>query len=492
MVVSEHNRPLRFKPSLIEKNKGDKPSSILMTVGGVFQRADVENANQRIYPKKLWKEVLSRNEVKTRIEKKQMFGMLGHPSNGQTDPEKVSHVITKQEMMEDGTIYGEAEILDTPTGRIAAALFNAGCGLGISSRGDGSIEKKGNKNEVQDDYQLETYDFVLKPSTPGAYPELVENVEDHEKLVSEAIAGLVSSEGIPSNQKVPVLTECLQILSVLEANNSGNLVHKISTMIQEELKSSQPSPILVVEADPSINPELGKPQNHKESYTMVNPATPAPQLSQDTLTWHQNTLTQEVARVSAEKDKEIGSLKDTLLTVQRESSDLNKKLAAAESLIDGFQEEVKRLKESAPSSTRFNRLQERYNAAVDLLDAALERLPEIGSLRRRSSALEGLLEAAITRAKREVVQEAIQKNLATIPASLHNHARKILESCSTPSQVDEQFKNLLAMTSTTRTSREPLPKVGSSINENQKSPSNGKSDKKSFVGRVGDRLKLAV
>jgi hypothetical protein len=59
--------------------------------------------------------------------------------------------------------------------------------LGISSRGVGSLKKVGERNEVQDDFELICFDLVSSPSTPGAYlfnsPE--ERVKYEENLEEE-------------------------------------------------------------------------------------------------------------------------------------------------------------------------------------------------------------------------------------------------------------------------------------------------------------------
>jgi len=41
--------------------------------------------------------------------------------------------------------------------------------MGVSSRGVGSLAKKGERNEVQEDFELICFDLVSSPSTPGAY-----------------------------------------------------------------------------------------------------------------------------------------------------------------------------------------------------------------------------------------------------------------------------------------------------------------------------------
>jgi hypothetical protein len=54
-----------------------------------------------------------------------------------------------------------------------------GVTMGVSSRGVGSLKKVGERNEVQDDFELICFDLVSSPSTPGAY--LFSNPEDRTK-----------------------------------------------------------------------------------------------------------------------------------------------------------------------------------------------------------------------------------------------------------------------------------------------------------------------
>jgi hypothetical protein len=62
--------------------------------------------------------------------------------------------------------------------------------MGVSSRGVGSLVKKGDQNEVQDDFELICFDLVSSPSTPGAYlylnkedrPKYEEKLTEHENV----------------------------------------------------------------------------------------------------------------------------------------------------------------------------------------------------------------------------------------------------------------------------------------------------------------------
>jgi hypothetical protein len=68
-----------------------------------------------------------------------------------------------------------------------------GVTMGVSSRGVGSLKKVGERNEVQDDFELICFDLVSSPSTPGAYlfpnPEdrlkYEENLEEEKKIEIE-------------------------------------------------------------------------------------------------------------------------------------------------------------------------------------------------------------------------------------------------------------------------------------------------------------------
>jgi hypothetical protein len=87
--------------------------------------------------------------------------------------------------------FHERGIVSTK-GDIAANLMRQGVTLGISSRGVGSLKKVGERNEVQDDFELICFDLVSSPSTPGAYlfsdkndrEKYEENLEEEKKLKS--------------------------------------------------------------------------------------------------------------------------------------------------------------------------------------------------------------------------------------------------------------------------------------------------------------------
>lgn len=142
---------------LVESNEGKKSHYIQ----GVFMQAEKPNRNGRVYPKSVLENEL--NKYQTAIKEKRSMGELGHPENPSLNLDKVSHLIT--ELRFDGNdIVGKAKIMNTPMGNIARNFLEEGVKLGVSSRGMGSLIKKGEVNEVQGDFRLSTVDIVHEPS----------------------------------------------------------------------------------------------------------------------------------------------------------------------------------------------------------------------------------------------------------------------------------------------------------------------------------------
>jgi|694.fasta_scaffold22286_6 hypothetical protein len=163
----------------------------------VLQKYGVPNRNGRIYPENILKRE-SENYIKL-IKQGKAMSELNHPESSLIDLDRVSHLIT--DMWWDAHILmGKLKLLTSPgfhergivstKADIAANLLRHGATLGISSRGVGSLAKKGEQNEVQSDFELICFDLVSSPSTPGAYlfsdindkNKFDENIEEERKL----------------------------------------------------------------------------------------------------------------------------------------------------------------------------------------------------------------------------------------------------------------------------------------------------------------------
>jgi hypothetical protein len=150
----------------------------LMKISGCFQRADEANNNKRIYRKPLLEREITK--LATAMTERRLMGELDHPQHDSVKLSNVSHLITGLSM-KGCEVIGEAEILNTPAGKVAQALIEAGVKIGISSRGMGTVtEELDGKRYVNEDFKLITWDIVADPSTRGAYPGLTESTQIQE------------------------------------------------------------------------------------------------------------------------------------------------------------------------------------------------------------------------------------------------------------------------------------------------------------------------
>ena len=200
---------------VIEESYGDLDHSKPFVFYATLQKFDTPNRNGRIYPEK----ILRREAEKYQdiIKKGQSISELNHPESSLIDLDRVSHIINEM-WWEDNVLMGKIQLLTSPgfhnggvvscPGDQAANLMRQGVTMGVSSRGVGSLAKKGEQNEVQDDFELICFDLVSSPSTPGAY--LFLNKDDRgqydENLEEERNMKLSSPiEGSSSNKSLDLM-----------------------------------------------------------------------------------------------------------------------------------------------------------------------------------------------------------------------------------------------------------------------------------------------
>ena len=147
-----------------EKRRVRDEGAIILS--GVMQMSETQNGNGRIYPHKILEREV--NNYMKMVDERRALGELDHPDTSVINLSNASHLVTKI-WMEDNKCMGKIEVLNTPSGRVLKELVNAGCKLGISSRGMGSVTERNGVTMVEDDFQLICWDFVSEPSTPGAF-----------------------------------------------------------------------------------------------------------------------------------------------------------------------------------------------------------------------------------------------------------------------------------------------------------------------------------
>lgn len=243
-----------------------KQSGILGKLKGIF--ADYKHGTRnsdRLYTEELWdNRVFGSEDVMEALQTKTLFGELDHPDGDrcETLAKNAAITITKLEKRPDeGVIYGEAEILDTPTGRIVKALADSGAKLGISSRGIGEeIFCEGQNIIDPDTYDFITFDVVVTPANTKARVELTES-KKLDKLNESLIKEVNECE--TSNQ----LNQIKCVLENVNTTNKQNLLNVVETKLNK-LNTKQ-SNVKLDEANKSLAIKVLKNKLQEANNTIV-------------------------------------------------------------------------------------------------------------------------------------------------------------------------------------------------------------------------------
>lgn len=89
------------------------------------------------------------------LDGKTLYGELGQNPDMTINMSKVSHMIENIRMV-DGAVLADMRLLDTPCGRIAESLIEAGAVLNTSMRAIGIVDEDNNVS----DFKLITFDLI--------------------------------------------------------------------------------------------------------------------------------------------------------------------------------------------------------------------------------------------------------------------------------------------------------------------------------------------
>ena len=151
---------------LTEDEKRQVREDGAMFLTGVMQRADAQNGNGRIYPRRILEREM--NNYQKLIKERRALGELDHPDQAVINLANASHLVVES-WWDGNDVMGKIQILNTPSGKILRSLVESGVTLGISSRGMGSVTENAEGTIVEDDFTLVCYDMVSEPSTTGAF-----------------------------------------------------------------------------------------------------------------------------------------------------------------------------------------------------------------------------------------------------------------------------------------------------------------------------------
>ena len=170
-----------FQP--LELKESNKPH-VLGVAQGNFFFTDRPSRNKRKYSNEAWESALADENVKRTMKNGNLLGTVGHADvdyDTLIREGKVSHRTTKLVLNKNGTGYGEAEIVDTPVGRVLYNLMKSGSKIAVSSKAVG--ESKGKDDDGNDlvdpkTFKLSRFDFVVDPGFLDATPSLKEQLNE--------------------------------------------------------------------------------------------------------------------------------------------------------------------------------------------------------------------------------------------------------------------------------------------------------------------------
>ena len=156
---------LEKQSSILESKKNSNDEYLLEGIAAVFGK---ENNNHRIYEENEYLPHL--DYLQDKIKNQRLLGELDHPEKFDISLKNISHLVTDLNYNKgERTLKIKVKLLDTPAGRIAKSLVDAGIPLSISSRAAGSV---GSDKKVQIK-KIFTYDLVADPGFKNAQLERV-------------------------------------------------------------------------------------------------------------------------------------------------------------------------------------------------------------------------------------------------------------------------------------------------------------------------------
>jgi len=239
---------------IVEANKESLAEGVLAKVTGPSFFLDGFSRNGRFYPKKLWENALKKPETNQALERGLMFGCIGHPKDYSLDEllesGKVSHKVTKIYIdKKTGVGMADYEILDTPSGRILNTILRSGSNMYVSTRAFGGFTnetkvKDGKKYKILDEnnFIIESIDFVIQPGFLDTNPKLVESIQEdlaileadeHKVECINGICGLRMNENKEDsksnvNDKMPAMDK-----EQLEKLDKDSLIGLLENVINE-------------------------------------------------------------------------------------------------------------------------------------------------------------------------------------------------------------------------------------------------------------------
>lgn len=251
-MLIEKSEPLKY---IKESGINSEGKHYLGKLAGVASDWTKPTRNGRRYPYELWVNVQNSDDFKEGMETLTIFGEADHPETRvETSIKEIAIVMTKYEIRKDeGYVYAEFDILDTPNGRILKELCDYGSKIGVSSRGLGDeVVVNGETIIDPETYMFYGYDAVIMPAVATARPAVIEStttksdkslLETFNREIDNAtsVAELKSIEKLAESVNIPNLDSVKESIKnkIGSYNNEGEDISTLRSDLDELLRENK-------------------------------------------------------------------------------------------------------------------------------------------------------------------------------------------------------------------------------------------------------------
>lgn len=372
------------------------------------------------------------------------------------------------------TVYNVKEVLDTPNGRIAAAILRAGGQLGTSSRADGTVTRKNGADYVDEEKcALDTWDFVFGASTHGAEgPSSLTEAErkEAESLTEKnlrAVQGLVNE-----TSDIEVLLAVNRIVSALDTSEHHALKDTLLEQTQKGLRKAVGIPDKV-DPPPAPRPEPEPEEHHMEINEqelkkliegVIGDLRKGAPITEEQVNRIEESYKAEITKITGAKDAEVKELSDLNRKLQKDIDEGEQRMAAAEDLIDTFKEKLEAVHSEEPED--LSEAKKRIDAAEKLIEEFVKKVQEQADAHRRYEAACDIIDALVEEHKTGTVSEYLQRRMEKMSESEKEKYAPLFEGARTKEDVDKRLEALgkgappKAPPRPDPSHREPLPQGG--------------------------------
>lgn len=346
--------------------------------------ADFKNPtrNGRLYPRKLWENVLNDPIFKESLESKTLLGELDHPEDRlEVLAGEACIVMTDYRIDDDeGVIYAGFDILDTPRGKILKTLLDYGCVMGVSSRGQGDVTATSTGETVDEDtYDFACFDVVTTPAVAKARQSVVESVGKTKRFVESIRTQINEAETIGDLNAIKRVVETTQSAesdSLLESiqNKCNSIKEGRTTTSENEELLIQVEPLGTEDSETTTDNE---PQSnsaktireHRELLSCVNTLRKqvnAYKYRESKLLSVIQTKNEQLESLQAAKEK-LGSVTYTNSMLKRENEQLK---SSGQAKVTKIQEQL------TTKNTTISSLQTQLTSQEDVISTLRNHLNE--------------------------------------------------------------------------------------------------------------------